>query len=316
METRANYAAVGAFVFAMVLLAFGAVVWLAGGQLNAPKAYYRIYFSGLVSGMREGAAVEYNGVPVGKVEEIRIDPDNVALVRTTIAIDPALTIKKDAVATLQSNLLSGVSFVQITGGTQDAPPLKAEGNERYPVIRSVPSTLASVAASGPELLNKLNATADRFNTILDEKNRQALSESLENLRVFTAGLAARSDDIAELTAQREFRHRRGLEALRQHRAQLRRAGRHRRPFDLGNLRFRQDGQKSWGYEQAAAGRDSGRSPRAAQLQPADPDQCRQPCRRGAAARRQRQPRGHECRTRSDEPACSATAARDTGRDEA
>ncbi len=198
METRANYAAVGAFVFAMVLLAFGAVVWLAGGQLNAPKAYYRIYFSGLVSGMREGAAVEYNGVPVGKVEDIRIDPDNVALVQTTIAIDPRLTIKKDAVATLQSNLLSGVSFVQITGGTQDAPPLKAEGNERYPVIRSVPSTLASVAASGPELLDKLNATVDRFNTILDEKNRQALSESLENLRVFTAGLAARNDDIAEL----------------------------------------------------------------------------------------------------------------------
>ena len=200
METRANYAAVGAFVFAMVLLALGAVVWLAGGQINAPKAHYRIYFSGLVSGLREGAAVEYNGVPVGKVEDIRIDPDNVALVQTTIAIDPQLTIKKDAVATLQSNLLSGVSFVQITGGTQDAPRLKTEGNERYPVIRSVPSTLASVAASGPELLDKLNATVDRFNTILDEKNRQALSESLENLRVFTAGLAARNDDIAELTA--------------------------------------------------------------------------------------------------------------------
>lgn len=200
METHANYAAVGAFVFAMVLLAFGAVVWLAGGQINAPKSHYLIYFSGLVSGMREGAAVEYNGVPVGKVEDIRIDPDNVALVRTTIAIDPELTIRKDAVATLQSNLLSGVSFVQITGGTQDAPPLKAEGNQRYPVIRSVPSTLASVAASGPELVDKLNATVDRFSALLDEKNREALSESLQNLRVFTAGLAARNDDIAELAA--------------------------------------------------------------------------------------------------------------------
>ena len=200
METRANYAAVGAFVFAMVLLGFGAVVWLAGGQINAPKSRYLIYFSGLVSGMREGAAVEYNGVPVGKVEDIRIDPDNVALVRTTIALDPELTIRKDAVATLQSNLLSGISFVQITGGTQDAPPLKVEGNERYPVIRSVPSTLASVAASGPELVDKLNATVDRLSAVLDEKNRQALSESLENLRVFTAGLAARNDDIAELAA--------------------------------------------------------------------------------------------------------------------
>jgi phospholipid/cholesterol/gamma-HCH transport system substrate-binding protein len=198
METRANYAAVGAFVLAMVLLAFGAVVWLGRGNLNAAQAHYRIYFSGPVSGMREGAAVEYNGVPVGKVEEIRIDPDNVALVRTTIAIDPELVIRRDAVATLQSNLLSGVSFVQISGGTQDAPPLKAEGNELYPVIRSVPSTLASVAASGPELVDKLNATVDRFSLILDEKNREALSESLENLRVFTAGLAERNNDLAQL----------------------------------------------------------------------------------------------------------------------
>ena len=198
METRANYAAVGAFVFVMVLLAFGAVIWIAGGQINAQKAHYRIYFSGPVSGMREGAAVEYNGVPVGKVEEIRIDPENVALVRTTVAIDPELTMRSDAVATLQSNLLSGLSFVQISGGTQDAPPLKAEGNERYPVIRSVPSTLASVAASGPELVDKLNATVDRFNLILDEKNRQALSESLDYLRIFTGGMAARNQDIAEL----------------------------------------------------------------------------------------------------------------------
>jgi phospholipid/cholesterol/gamma-HCH transport system substrate-binding protein len=198
METRANYAAVGAFVLAMVVLAFGAVIWLAGGQLDTPRAHYRIYFSGLVSGLREGATVEYNGVPVGKVEEVRIDPDNVALVRTTIATDPMLVIKRDAVATLQSNLLSGVSFVQISGGTQDAPPLKAEGNERYPVIRSVPSTLASVAASGPELVDKLNATVDRFSLLLDEKNRQALGESLENLRVVTAGLAQRNDDLAEL----------------------------------------------------------------------------------------------------------------------
>src|SRR4051812_6502789 len=198
METRANYAAVGAFVLAMVALAFGAVIWLAGGQLTTPQARYHIYFSGPVSGLREGAAVEYNGLPVGKVEQIRIDPEDVALIQTTIAIDPALVIRRDAVATLQSNLLSGVSFVQIRGGTQDAPPLEARGKQRYPVIRSAPSTLASVAESGPELLKKLNHTVDRFSLLLNAQNRQALGESLENMRVFTAGLAARNNDLAEL----------------------------------------------------------------------------------------------------------------------
>jgi phospholipid/cholesterol/gamma-HCH transport system substrate-binding protein len=200
METRANYAAVGAFVLAMVLLGLGAVVWLAHGDLNATQAHYHIYFSGPVSGMREGAAVEYNGVPVGKVEQIRIDPEDVALIQTTIAIDPALVVRKDAVATLQSNLLSGVSFVQIRGGTQDAPPLEASGKQRYPVIRSAPSTLASVSENGPELLKKLNDTVDRVGLILSEQNRQALGDSLQNLRVFTAGLAQRNDDLAEVTA--------------------------------------------------------------------------------------------------------------------
>jgi phospholipid/cholesterol/gamma-HCH transport system substrate-binding protein len=198
METRANYAAVGAFVLAMVVLGLGFVIWLARGDLNATQAHYHIYFSGPVSGLREGAAVEYNGVPVGKVEQVGIDPADVALVQTTIAIDPALVVRKDAVATLQSNLLSGVSFVQIRGGTQDAPPLEARGKQRYPVIPSVPSTLASVQETGPELLKKLNATVDRFSMILDDKNREALSESLENLRTFTAGLAARNNDLAQL----------------------------------------------------------------------------------------------------------------------
>src|SRR3954453_17773264 len=198
METRANYAAVGAFVLAMAMLGVGVVIWLARGDLNAQLAHYHIYFSGPVSGLREGAAVEYNGVPVGKGQQIRIDPEDVALIQTTIAIDPELVVRKGSVATLQSNLLSGVSFVQIRGGTQDAQPLEARGKQRYPVIPSAPSTLASVAESGPELLKKLNDTVDRFSLLLDDKNRQALGESLENLRVFSAGLAARNNDLAEL----------------------------------------------------------------------------------------------------------------------
>src|SRR3954451_6454703 len=140
METRANYAAVGAFVLAMVLLGLGAVVCLARGDLNAELAHYRIYFSGPVSGMREGAAVEYNGVPVGKVEQIRIDPEDVALIQTTIAIDPALVNRRDAARTWQSILLGGLSFVQTRGGTRAPPPLEARGKQRYPVIRSAPST--------------------------------------------------------------------------------------------------------------------------------------------------------------------------------
>lgn len=198
METRANYVAVGAFVLAMVALAFAAVLWLARGELTTQYAYYDIYFQGPVTGLRAGASVDYNGVPVGAVQDLRIDPDNVALIRVTIQIDPKVAIKTDAAASVETNILSGVSYIQIVGGTQDAPLLRPEGNQRYAVIRSRRSRLASVTVRAPQLLEKLIDTAERVNELLDENNRRAFGESLENFRVFTSGLVDRNNDLAEI----------------------------------------------------------------------------------------------------------------------
>ena len=199
METRANYVAVGGFVLAMIVLAFAAVLWLARGELTTQHAYYDIYFQGPVTGLREGALVDYNGVPVGTVQDVRIDPDNVALIRVTIQIDPKVAIKTDAAASVETNILSGVSYIQIVGGTQDAPLLRPEGNQRYAVIRSRRSRLASVTVRAPQLLEKLIDTAERVNDLLDDKNRRAFGDSLENFRVFTSGLVDRSNDFAEIT---------------------------------------------------------------------------------------------------------------------
>ena len=200
METRAHYVAVGAFVLAMITLAFIAVLWLARAQLTTQYASYDIYFTGVVSGLREGAAVEYNGVPVGRVAEIRISPDNVERIRVTVEIETTVVIKQDAAASVESNLLSGVSFIQIVGGTQDAPVLTAQAGQRYPIIRAHRSRLASVYARAPQLLEKLNETADHLNELLDEKNRGAITDSLDNIRAITAAVAERKKDIAELTA--------------------------------------------------------------------------------------------------------------------
>jgi len=199
METRANYVAVGGFVLAMIVLAFGAVLWLARGELTTQYAFYDIYFQGPVTGLREGASVDYNGVPIGTVKDVRIDPDNVALIRVTIQIDPKVAIKTDAAASVETNLLSGVSYIQIVGGTQDAPLLRPEGNQRYAVIRSRRSRLASVTVRAPQLLEKLIDTAERVNDLLDDKNRRAFGESIENFRVFTSGLVDRNNDLAEIT---------------------------------------------------------------------------------------------------------------------
>jgi len=219
METRAHYVAVGAFVLAMVALAFVAVLWMARSSLTTDYARFDIYFKGPVTGLRQGAAVEYNGVPVGKVAEIKIVPfekrfieeedtgdttaaDETAasMIRVTAEIDSNVEIKQDVRASVETNILSGVSYILIVKGSQAAPILQAKAGERYPVIRAHRSRLASVVARAPELILKADQALEGVNKLLGDKNRQAFEESLENIRTFTGGLAERKQDIADLMA--------------------------------------------------------------------------------------------------------------------
>jgi phospholipid/cholesterol/gamma-HCH transport system substrate-binding protein len=212
METRASYVVVGAFVLAMAVLALAAVLWLARGALTTQYAHYYIYFEGPVTGLRNGSEVDYNGVPVGRVIGVRIDPQNVGQVQVTAEIGADVPIKTDARASLQTNILSGVSYILVDGGTQSAALLRPTRGEVYAVIPSRRSPLAQVTASGPQLLHKLDDTVVELNQLLDARNRQTIADTLNNLDTFSRGLAARNQDIAEFTANANASAR-GLAAL-------------------------------------------------------------------------------------------------------
>src|ERR1700722_2183613 len=202
METRAHYVAVGAFVLTMLFLAFVAVLWLAGTQFTTSFAHYDIYFEGPVTGLNTGARVEYIGIPVGTVSDIEIVTDKESLaenggkpIRVTVQIKNSVAIKKDDSATIQTNILSGVSYILISQG-KSAEPIEARRNDRYPVIRSKRSTLSSLAARGPQLLDKLDVILDHVDDVLSDHNRQAFSEILDNVQKVSGDLAKHSDEIA------------------------------------------------------------------------------------------------------------------------
>lgn len=195
METRANYIAVGAFVLVMVAGIFAVVLWIARIEFNRERAFYDIYFTGSVAGLAPGSEVRYNGIRVGRVEEIRIDPQNLQQVRVTVELDQTALIKTDAVASIEVQGLTGAAYIEISGGSQSAPPLEARQNQRYPVIASRQSGLQRVFASAPEVLARLADVADKLSAILDERNRAAISETLENIRRVTGVAAAHAGDL-------------------------------------------------------------------------------------------------------------------------
>jgi len=195
METKANYVAVGAFVLICAIGFVVTLLWLAGVQYTQEFSYYQTIFKGSVSGLGKGTVTRYNGIEVGRVTDLTFDPNDPQSVVVTLQVQPGLGIRENSVASIASQGLTGGSYVEIKGGTQNSPLLTAKEGQRYPIIRSEVSTLAQLQQTAPEVVAKLNVAASRINDVLKDENRRAFSNALLNLEKLTTALARRAPDI-------------------------------------------------------------------------------------------------------------------------
>src|SRR6266403_1457050 len=198
METRAHYVVVGAFVVVILIGAFISVLWLTGAQFQREGAIYDIYFRGSVSGLTESAPVRYKGVLIGRVISIRLDPENVERIRVRIEVDSATTIKEDAVAELETQGITGLAFVQITGGSNASPALEKREDKRYPIIASRQSGLEEVVTSAPELFKRATLVADRIALVLSDANVAAFTQTLDHISTVTGTIADSRGQIDRL----------------------------------------------------------------------------------------------------------------------
>jgi len=196
METKVNLAIVGAFVLVLGVALIGGVLWLSSGK-SFRVAYdtYVVYMSESVSGLSPDAPVRYRGVQVGRVRKIALAPDDPEKVQLTLDIQRGTPIKQDTVAVLQSQGLTGIAHVELSGGSRDSPRLGVAPDEEYPVIASGPSLMLRLDTQVSALLTSLNRSSERFNALLDDRNRRALGQTLANLEVVSHTLADRAGAI-------------------------------------------------------------------------------------------------------------------------
>jgi phospholipid/cholesterol/gamma-HCH transport system substrate-binding protein len=195
LETKANYVAVGAFVLACVVGLVISILWLAGAQYSQEYSYYQTFFKGPVTGLGKGTVTRYNGIDVGRVTDLQFDPNDPQSVIVTMQVQPNLNIREDSQASIESQGLTGGTYVEISGGTAKSPILIAKDGQQYPVIHAKQSTLQQLEQSAPEVVAKLNIAVTRLNDLLNDKNRNAVSDVLANLDQTTATLAKNSAQI-------------------------------------------------------------------------------------------------------------------------
>lgn len=191
-----NFAIVGAFVLVLGAALVAGVLWLAsGGAFQKKFDLYLAFEDESVAGLNLNAPVKYNGVDVGNVQEIHLDPVNPERVILLFAIERGTPIKEDTVAVLKTQGLTGIAYVELSGGARDAPPLRATAGNKYRVIRTKPSLSARLENVLTTVLAKLDSTSSSINAILSEENRAAFKSALADIATVTHTVAARSDKI-------------------------------------------------------------------------------------------------------------------------
>lgn len=170
MEPQAKYIVTGSFMllFLMALISF--VIWKSAVDFDAEYQPYYVFATGSVTGLSVGSTVRYQGVPIGDITDIRIDPTNAERIRITLSLTSDVEIKQDARASLQLQGITGASYVQINGGSRDSPILEPEYRDHIPTIPFQTSGIGEFINRMPNILTEASETIERVQTLLSDEN--------------------------------------------------------------------------------------------------------------------------------------------------
>ena len=196
MDSKVNFAAVGAFVIGLGAVLVAAILWLAaGGELHHKVDLYRAVSDESVAGLNINAPVKYRGVDVGKVKDIHLVPKNPQQVQLTFAIERGTPVKTDTVATLSTQGLTGIAYVELSGGSTTAPLLVSTVDGEPPLIMTKPSLNARLEQVLTRVLGSVDKTSHALDGVFTEQNKQALSAALTNIAAITQTVADRKGSI-------------------------------------------------------------------------------------------------------------------------
>jgi phospholipid/cholesterol/gamma-HCH transport system substrate-binding protein len=168
MEADKHYFIEGLFVIGFSVAVALFAIWL-GGAGHRDDVLYRIHFAESVSGLAVGDPVKFHGVDVGTVRAIALDPADLRLVQVDVGLRKEVPVKTDTKATLKLKGITGVVFIELDGGSPNAPTLLASTREgQIPEIASEKGTLTAILELLPKLLEKFSSIENQVKKVVTD----------------------------------------------------------------------------------------------------------------------------------------------------
>ncbi|NBB92623.1 MAG: MCE family protein [Gammaproteobacteria bacterium] len=198
MEPRANHVLIGAFTLAgAVLLVLGAL-WSARYATDQAWQELEVHFLQPVSGLSVGSTVQYNGIGMGSVRDLRLSPDDPGRVIAVIRLEDQAPLREDTTARLSFSALTGVSTIQLRGGSADSPPLGLPPGRDRPVIIAEESGLQRLIETSEDIASTASEVMLRLLEFLSEENAARVSTMLDNIDAFTQTLTGERERLGEI----------------------------------------------------------------------------------------------------------------------
>jgi len=206
MEPKVNYILVGSFVVFLGTAVLVGILWLGKTDYRGSYDRYEAYMRESVAGLSVNSNVKYRGVDVGRIKTIALNPTNPEEVLLTMDIMHGTPIKTDTIAVLETQGLTGLATINLTGGSRDASSLQAQEGQTYPVIKTGPSLFFRLDEAVSRLLSEeglaqllvdLNTAAKGAAMVLDEDNRTMLKRTIKDLSDVAQTIAAHKTQIEQ-----------------------------------------------------------------------------------------------------------------------
>ncbi|WP_395645656.1 MlaD family protein [Terricaulis sp.] len=190
METKANYVLLGAATVIGVVLFMLFAMWMANSEYRGGFNEYDVVFDDPVRGLAEGGEVRFNGIKVGEVQSLRIDPDNTNRVIARIRVSGDVPVREDSEARLEPIGLTGVTLIQLSAGSPAADLLRASGFGPPPRITGRGSQIDILVEQSENIALRASEAMAAVRDLLTDENIARVTRIIENLEKVSDDLAA------------------------------------------------------------------------------------------------------------------------------
>ena len=188
MENRAHYALIGTFVLVALFAIIAFVAWLSSAQFDQQFDEYEVTFNGAVRGLSQGSEVRFNGLKVGEVRRLRLDPQNSSAVLVDIQVTNDTPVDTKSFARLEPLGLTGLNYIQVFAGGGDTDLMRSLPDNEPRRIEGQMSQLDTFLDDGGSVIESVQMALNRVNVVMSNDAIEDFQSILSNINTITDNL--------------------------------------------------------------------------------------------------------------------------------